>query len=161
MFPNTIHLHTAQACKRGVCLYIVALVYYCSWTICRLFICEMCSYSSLSRLNKTTNNHHVLIKQQQAVFAAGAEWEAALELILAFVRSKAPARGQERGELCPRWVPPVFVPSFAGASSPSSLQSVSVSSVSVLSSAVSGVEKYTTQSANVPKHHSPTHRTGV
>ena len=27
MFPNTIHLHTAQACKRGVCLYIVALVF--------------------------------------------------------------------------------------------------------------------------------------
>jgi hypothetical protein len=42
----------------------------------------------------------------QAVFAAGAEWEAARDLILAFVKSKAPARGQERGVLCPRWVPP-------------------------------------------------------
>jgi len=49
----------------------------------------------------------------QAVFAAGVEWEAAAELILAFIKSKAPPRGQQvREELCPRWVPssPVPVP---------------------------------------------------
>ena len=44
----------------------------------------------------------------QAVFAAGAEWEAAAELILAFIKSKAPSRGQHvREELCPRWAPPL------------------------------------------------------
>ena len=43
----------------------------------------------------------------RAVFAAGAEWEAAVELILTFIKSKAPLRGQQvREELCPRWVPP-------------------------------------------------------
>jgi hypothetical protein len=46
----------------------------------------------------------------QSVFAAGAEWEAAEQLILAFVKSKAPSPCQERGELCPRWVPPVPAP---------------------------------------------------
>ena len=43
----------------------------------------------------------------QAVFAAGAEWEAAVKLILTFVRSKMPSRGATRKELCPRWAPPV------------------------------------------------------
>jgi hypothetical protein len=42
----------------------------------------------------------------KAVFAAGAEWEAAVDLILRFVKSKAPSRGDERKELCPRWAPP-------------------------------------------------------
>ena len=41
-----------------------------------------------------------------AVFKADTEWEAAASLILAFVKSKAPSRGQVRSELCPRWVPP-------------------------------------------------------
>jgi hypothetical protein len=117
----------------------------------------------------------------QAVFAAGEEWEAALELILSFVKSKAPARGQERGELCPRWVPPVLVPApvhtprtstrtrkgarvskkedtSPSPSSLSSLQSVSVSSVPVFSPSV---KKYITPSAGVPIHHSLTHRTGL
>jgi hypothetical protein len=42
----------------------------------------------------------------QAVFNAETEWEAAASLILAFIKSKAPSRGQVRSELCPRWVPP-------------------------------------------------------
>ena len=42
----------------------------------------------------------------QAVFKAGTEWEAAARLILAFIKSKAPSRGEVRSELCPRWVPP-------------------------------------------------------
>jgi hypothetical protein len=42
----------------------------------------------------------------QAVFKADTEWEAAASLILAFIKSKAPSRGQVRSELCPRWVPP-------------------------------------------------------
>jgi hypothetical protein len=47
----------------------------------------------------------------QAVFAAGVEWEAAVELILAFIKSKAPSRGQQvREELCPRWAPPPPAP---------------------------------------------------
>jgi hypothetical protein len=47
----------------------------------------------------------------RAVFAAGAEWEAAVELILAFIKSKAPLRGQlVREELCPRWIPPSPAP---------------------------------------------------
>jgi hypothetical protein len=118
-----------------------------------------------------------------AVFAAGKEWEAALELILAFVRSRAPARGQARGELCPRWVPPVFVPVSAHtpskstrtlegervskredtSPSPSSLSSLqSVSVLSVFSPVLAGsVKKYTSQSAGVPKHHSLTHQTGL
>jgi hypothetical protein len=118
----------------------------------------------------------------QAVFTAGKEWEAALELILAFVRSKAPARGQARGELCPRWAPQVFVPAAAhtpststrtpkaervskredtspSPSSLSSLQSVPVLSVF---SPVLALKKYTLQSAGgVPKHHSLTHQTGM
>ena len=125
----------------------------------------------------------------QAVFAAGAEWDAAVALILAFVKSKSPARGSERGELCPRWVPPAPVPPTPHAkakshrekktsppstraqrrarvsekedtSPPPSLSSSlpSVVSVFVSSPVVAGVEKYTTQSAGVPKHHSSTHR---
>jgi hypothetical protein len=46
----------------------------------------------------------------QAVFAAGPEWEAAVDLILAFVRSKMPSRGAERKPLCQRWVPPAAIP---------------------------------------------------
>jgi hypothetical protein len=47
----------------------------------------------------------------QAVFAAGAEWEAAVDLFLAFVKSKSPPRGQQgRDELCSRWVPSVPAP---------------------------------------------------
>jgi hypothetical protein len=46
----------------------------------------------------------------QAVFAAGPEWEAAVDLILAFVRSKMPSRGAERKPLCQRWVPPAATP---------------------------------------------------
>src|SRR6185312_4529224 len=46
----------------------------------------------------------------QAVFAAGPEWEAAADLILAFVRSKMPSRGAERKPLCQRWVPPTAAP---------------------------------------------------
>ena len=46
----------------------------------------------------------------QAVFAAGPEWEAAVGLILAFVRSKMPSRGEERKPLCQRWVPPAATP---------------------------------------------------
>ena len=42
----------------------------------------------------------------QAVFKAGTEWGAAARLILAFIKSKAPSRGEVRSELCPRWVPP-------------------------------------------------------
>ena len=47
----------------------------------------------------------------QAVFAAGKEWEAAVDLILVFVRSKAPDRGAPRKELCPRWAPQAPSPS--------------------------------------------------
>ena len=36
----------------------------------------------------------------QAVFSAETEWEAAASLILAFIKSKAPSRGQVRSELC-------------------------------------------------------------
>src|SRR4051794_16685205 len=36
--------------------------------------------------------------------------QAAADLILAFVKSKAPPPLQERGELCPRWVPPISSP---------------------------------------------------
>jgi len=46
----------------------------------------------------------------QAVFAAGPEWEAAVDLILTFVRSKMPSRGATRKELCPRWRPPASSP---------------------------------------------------
>jgi hypothetical protein len=52
----------------------------------------------------------------QAVFATG-EWEAARDLILAFVKSKAPARGQQREKLCARWVPapvPIHTPPARG-----------------------------------------------
>lgn len=130
----------------------------------------------------------------KAVFAAGAEWEAAVSLMLAFVKSKSPARGGERGELCPRWVPPVparapppashakaksqrgykalppntntpgraRVSEKEDTSPPLSLSSSLPSVVSVsVSSLVAGDEKYTTQSAGVPKHHSSTHPTGV
>jgi hypothetical protein len=45
----------------------------------------------------------------QAVFGTS-EWEAALGLILAFVKSKAPTRGKEREELCARWDPSVPAP---------------------------------------------------
>jgi hypothetical protein len=39
----------------------------------------------------------------QAVFQMGQEWQRALELILGFVRSKAPSVGQERRPLGPQW----------------------------------------------------------
>jgi hypothetical protein len=142
------------------------------------------------------NNHYDLgvVRSEgsiQCVFTAGTEWDAAEQLILAFVKSKAPPPRQKRGELCPRWVPPVPAPAQTPhtraseskqgktqsptgtrtrgrarsekedtSPTPSSLSSpsVSVSSVSVFSSRV---QKYTTRSAGVPKHHSSTHPTGV
>ena len=104
--------------------------------------------------------------------------------MLAFVKSKSPARGGERGQLCPRWVPPVparapppashakaksqrgykalppntntpgraRVSEKEDTSPPLSLSSSLPSVVSVsVSSLVAGDEKYTTQSAGVPK----------
>ena len=61
------------------------------------------------------NNHYDLgvvrsAGSVQAVFAAGPEWEAAVDLILAFVKSKLPPRGGERKPLCQRWVPPAATP---------------------------------------------------
>ena len=50
--------------------------------------------------------HYDLGVVRRAVFKADTEWEAAASLILAFIKSKAPSRGQVRSELCPRWVPP-------------------------------------------------------
>ncbi len=126
----------------------------------------------------------------QAVFAAGVEFDTALGLILVFVKSRSPIRGGERGDLCPRWVPPAPVPAPASGSraeAPSlstqytthNTQSTShntkhyvspppflssslspVASVFVPPSLVVGGEKYTSHSVG-PIYHSPIHQTGI